>query len=194
MNIQLHKINPFHFKTVLQSCNSCAVVTIGQVRDQVYYKGTLMVVGTKQMEKRHMAAPLSSSFALFDIGEKSASLANLGETSKLPDQERPHPYPSPWETAEKPQGEKGVCYNVISTFGDERTMLTSDFLLLLADPERPLFLEVVPEEHFLRRLLEVIDFEAFRPILETAYKGFGRPPLDCIFVLKLELLARQYRL
>ncbi|MBV8614982.1 MAG: IS1182 family transposase [Acetobacteraceae bacterium] len=42
--------------------------------------------------------------------------------------------------------------------------------------------------------MDVIDFEAFRPTLESAYTGFGRPPLDSVFMLKLELLARQYRL
>jgi transposase len=73
-------------------------------------------------------------------------------------------------------------------------MLTSDCLLPLADPERQWFLDVVPEDHFLRRLLDAIDFEEFRPFLETAYKGFGRPPLDSVFLLKVELLARQYRL
>jgi IS5 family transposase len=72
-------------------------------------------------------------------------------------------------------------------------MLTSSDLIALTAAERQLYEEVVPESHFLRRL-HVIDFEAFRPILESAYKGFGRPPLDSVFMLKLELLARQYRL
>jgi len=64
----------------------------------------------------------------------------------------------------------------------------------LVDPERQWFLEVVPEDHFVRRLAEAIAFEEFRPFLEAAYRGFGRPPLACLFMLKLELLARQYRL
>jgi hypothetical protein len=72
-------------------------------------------------------------------------------------------------------------------------MLTSDALLPLVDPERQQFLDVVPADHFLRRLLDAVDFEAFRPILESAYTGFGRPPLDAVFLFKLELLARQYR-
>src|SRR5207249_7424877 len=72
-------------------------------------------------------------------------------------------------------------------------MLTSSELIALAAAERQLYEEIVPESHFLRRL-HVIDFEAFRPILESAYTGFGRPPLDSVFMLKLELLARQYRL
>ncbi len=73
-------------------------------------------------------------------------------------------------------------------------MLTSDCLVPLTDAERELYLEVVPPDHLLRRVLQCIDFEAFRPLLEAAYKGFGRPPLDSVFMLKLELLARQYRL
>src|ERR1700730_5600621 len=73
-------------------------------------------------------------------------------------------------------------------------MLTSDCLRPLADSEQQLYQEVVPEDHLLRRILATIDLEPFRPILEPAYKGFGRPPHDCVFMLKLELLARQYRL
>jgi transposase len=73
-------------------------------------------------------------------------------------------------------------------------MLTATCLLPLRDPERQMFLDVVPADHFLRRLLDCVDFEQFRPSLEAAYRGFGRPPIDCIFMLKLELLARQYRL
>jgi IS5 family transposase len=73
-------------------------------------------------------------------------------------------------------------------------MLTSDRLVPLADAERQLYLEVVPEDHLLRRILDTIEFEEFRTVLEPAYSGFGRPPHDCVFMLKLELLARQYRL
>jgi IS5 family transposase len=73
-------------------------------------------------------------------------------------------------------------------------MLTANCLVPLTDAERELYLEVVPEDHLLRRVLQCIDFEAFRPLLEAAYQGFGRPPLDSVFMLKLELLARQYRL
>lgn len=72
-------------------------------------------------------------------------------------------------------------------------MLTSSELIPLTSAERQLYEEIVPESHYLRRL-GIVDFEAFRPILEGAYKGFGRPPLDSVFMLKLELLARQYRL
>ncbi|MGH9659571.1 MAG: IS1182 family transposase [Bryobacteraceae bacterium] len=73
-------------------------------------------------------------------------------------------------------------------------MLTATCLLPLVDPERQAFLEVVPEDHFLRRLPQAVDFEQFRSLVESCYKAFGRPPLDCVFMLKLELLARQFRL
>ena len=72
-------------------------------------------------------------------------------------------------------------------------MLTACQLLPLSAAERCAFEDVVPATHFLRQLA-IIDFEAFRPTLQAAYKGFGRPPVDCLFLLKLELLARQYRL
>lgn len=71
--------------------------------------------------------------------------------------------------------------------------MTSNQLLPLTPDERQLYEEIVPADHFLRRL-HVVDFEAFRALLEAAYTGFGRPPLDSVFMLKLELLARQHRL
>ena len=73
-------------------------------------------------------------------------------------------------------------------------LVTSNELIPITDSERQLWQEIVPEDHFLRRLSQAIDFEAYRPTLESAYTGFGRPPLDSVFLLKLELLARQYRL
>jgi transposase len=40
-----------------------------------------------------------------------------------------------------------------------------------------------------------IDFESFRPLLTAAYcPDQGRPPLDPVILLKLEILARQYKL
>src|SRR5437763_14608186 len=73
-------------------------------------------------------------------------------------------------------------------------LVTSNELIPITDSERQLWQEIVPEDHFLRRLSQAIDFEAYRPALESAYTGFGRPPFDSVFLLKLELLARQYRL
>jgi transposase len=43
-------------------------------------------------------------------------------------------------------------------------------------------------------LLQVVDFEGFRPLLTSAYSpDQGRRPLDPVILLKLEVLARQYK-
>jgi transposase len=74
-------------------------------------------------------------------------------------------------------------------------MLQPENPVVLSDAERQLFEQLVPQDHFLRRLLQVIDFERFRPLLAKAYcPDDGRPPLDPVLMLKLEILARHYRL
>ena len=74
-------------------------------------------------------------------------------------------------------------------------MLQLDTLVPLSDVERQLFTQLVPEDHFLSRLGQVVDFERFRPVLAAAYcQDDGRPPLDPVFMLKLEVLALHYRL
>src|SRR5260370_40105551 len=70
-----------------------------------------------------------------------------------------------------------------------------DALRLLGDSERTLYEKLVPGDHFLRRLLQAVDFESFRPLLAPAYcPDQGRPPLDPVILLKLEALALHYRL
>jgi transposase len=74
-------------------------------------------------------------------------------------------------------------------------MLQTENLMPLSDAERQLFTQLVPEDHFLRRLVQVVDFERFRPTLAAVYcPDDGRPPLDPVFMLKLEVLALHYRL
>ena len=74
-------------------------------------------------------------------------------------------------------------------------MLQPETLVPLSDAERHLFTQLVPEDHFLRRLVQIVDFERFRPVLASAYcPDDGRPPLDPVFMLKLEVLALHYRL
>jgi transposase len=71
----------------------------------------------------------------------------------------------------------------------------ADDLIPRTEEERLLYEQVVPENHFLRRLQQNIDFPSFRPLLATAYSPTqGRRPLDPVVLLKLEVLARQYRL
>jgi transposase len=74
-------------------------------------------------------------------------------------------------------------------------MLQPENLVPLSDSERQLFTQLVPDNHYLRRLVEVVDFERFRPELATVYcHTDGRPPFDPVFMLKLEILARHYGL
>jgi transposase len=64
----------------------------------------------------------------------------------------------------------------------------------LSDLERRLFTRLVPEDHFLRQLQPLIDFERFRPVLLKHYcPDLGRPPLDPVLLLKLDLLSMHYR-
>ena len=74
-------------------------------------------------------------------------------------------------------------------------MLQVEFSVPLSDYERQLFARLVPQEHFLRRLQGVIDFERFRPILARCYSPLeGRPALDPVLMLKLDLVSIHYRL
>ena len=56
---------------------------------------------------------------------------------------------------------------------------------------------VVPEQHFLRQLKQIIEWERFTRKLLKLYKGggvVGRPPFDPALVLKMELVAYLYNL
>ena len=74
-------------------------------------------------------------------------------------------------------------------------MLKTEELVPLDDVERQLYRELVPEDHFLRRLAALIDFERFRDELAAGYSpDQGRPALDPVLLLKLEILSRHYNL
>lgn len=60
-----------------------------------------------------------------------------------------------------------------------------------------LYSQVVPANHFLRKLRELIDWERYTRKLIRLYKGegvVGRPPFDPALVLKVELVAYLYNL
>jgi len=60
-----------------------------------------------------------------------------------------------------------------------------------------LYDQVVPANHFLRKLKEIIEWERFTRKLIKLYKGggvVGRPPFDPAMVLKVELIAYLYNL
>ncbi len=73
--------------------------------------------------------------------------------------------------------------------------LPTNVFIPLDHAERELYEQIVPPDHFLRRLPAVVDFESFRPLLAPAYsKDQGRPPWDPVVVLKTLVLAFHYRL
>jgi len=73
-------------------------------------------------------------------------------------------------------------------------MLQIESWVPLGDFERQLFARLVPEAHFLRRLERVVDFERFRPTLAQHYAPReGRPALNPVMMLKLDLLGIHYR-
>jgi len=73
-------------------------------------------------------------------------------------------------------------------------MLQSEIFVALSDFERQLFTRLVPEDHFLRQLEGIVDFERFRPALAEHYAPrAGRPALDPVMMLKLDLMSIQYR-
>ena len=60
-----------------------------------------------------------------------------------------------------------------------------------------LYDQLVPQDHFLRKLKQMIDWEHFTDKLIQLYKGegvVGHPPFDPALVLKVELIAYLYNL
>ena len=60
-----------------------------------------------------------------------------------------------------------------------------------------LYERVVPEDHFLRKLKALIDWDRFTQKLIEPYKGegvVGRPPFDPALLLRVELIAFLYHL
>ncbi len=74
--------------------------------------------------------------------------------------------------------------------------------MLKSTPETPLsdfdlavFQAVVPQDHYLRKVMACVNFEAFRPRLIGRYDpDFGRPAIDPVRMLKILFLRFHYRL
>lgn len=72
--------------------------------------------------------------------------------------------------------------------------MQSEQFVSLSDLERQVFSQIVPPTDFLRRLTPLIDFERFRLTLAQHYcADLGRPPLDPVLMLKLDLLSMHFR-
>src|ERR1022692_190170 len=75
------------------------------------------------------------------------------------------------------------------------TMLKSIPETALSDFDLAVFQAVVPQDHYLRKVMACIDFEAFRPRLISSYDpDFGRPAIDPVRMLKILFLRFHYRL
>src|SRR6266404_1620431 len=62
-----------------------------------------------------------------------------------------------------------------------------------SEVDEEIFQATVREDHYLRRVKQVIDFERFRPILVESYcSDQGRPAKEPLLLLKLEFLQYQY--
>src|SRR5260370_6970935 len=74
-------------------------------------------------------------------------------------------------------------------------MLTATSYILPDEQDCAIFEAIVPDDHYLRRVKEVIDFERFRDELAACYSvALGRPALEPLLLLKLEFLAFNYGL
>ena len=74
-------------------------------------------------------------------------------------------------------------------------MLKFTPIVPLSEFDELVFQTVVPQDHYLRKVMACIDFETFRPRLNLAYSVFfGRPPIDPVRMLKILFLRFHYRL
>jgi transposase len=72
-------------------------------------------------------------------------------------------------------------------------MLKADYTPELTPLDHQVFSQLVPEDHYLRRLKAAIDFAQLRPVLADCYSTeMGRCALDPVCLLKLLLLQFHY--
>jgi transposase len=66
---------------------------------------------------------------------------------------------------------------------------------VLSEFDQKVFELVVPKDHYLRQVVERIDFERFRPRLAEAYSAhMGRPAIDPVRMLKILFMCFHYKL
>ena len=72
-------------------------------------------------------------------------------------------------------------------------MLKNDYTPELTPLDHQIFSQLIPEDHYLRRLKATIDFSQLRPLLADCYSAdMGRGALDPVCLLKLLLLQFHY--
>ena len=70
----------------------------------------------------------------------------------------------------------------------EQKFLTAD------QADMDVYESMIPEDHKLCQLVDTVDFEAFRPIVESAYSDKGQPTGNAMIAFKLEVLKYFYNL
>lgn len=74
-------------------------------------------------------------------------------------------------------------------------MLKPTYASVLNEHDQQVFDALVPADHYLRQVLQVVDFERYRVIMAERYSPTdGRPADDPVLLLKLGFLQTQYRL
>jgi transposase len=72
-------------------------------------------------------------------------------------------------------------------------MLKADYTPVLTPLDEVVFTQLVPPDHYLRRLKASVDFTPFRALVADCYAAeLGRPGLDPVVLLKLLLLQQHY--
>jgi transposase len=95
-----------------------------------------------------------------------------------------------------------VSYNDLGMSFTARAPLEEPIMLLASNPnpvpdalDQFIFEAMVPADHYLRRVLAVVDFDRFRAELIDCYcSDQGRPAVDPVLLMKLEFLEYQYNL
>ncbi len=76
-----------------------------------------------------------------------------------------------------------------------KEMLKSDYYTEPSDLDRLVFEKLVPAEHLLRQVKQIIDFDSFRDLIRDCYSAdMGRTAEDPVRLIKLEYLQFQYNL
>lgn len=74
-------------------------------------------------------------------------------------------------------------------------MLKSDYTIEPTELDLTIFEQLVPRDHYLRQVKELIDFEFVRAVVQECYsEKMGRGAVDPVLVFKLEYLGYQYNL
>jgi transposase len=90
---------------------------------------------------------------------------------------------------------RGEGFSGVAKVQEDVAMLRAELYTLPTEEDRRVFELLVPAGHYLRRAAQAIDFERFRPLVESCYSpDQGRPAIEPLILLKLEFLQYHDRL